>query len=143
MTDFLLLTGLKRHADAGLLLLRAGVGAFLVWGVWDNVVDATHMQTFVAFLARYGFPLPELMARLSVWAQFAVGLAFVTGTLTRWAGIVCAINFVVAIVMVDRHGGIRAMFPAACLVMIGVYLALAGAGRYALDARLERTRAAP
>ena len=77
------------------------------------------------------------MARLSVWAQFFVGLAFVTGVLTRGAGLVCAINFLIAIMMVDRFQGIRGAFPAACLVVIGIYLATRGAGRYAFDRVIE------
>jgi putative oxidoreductase len=77
------------------------------------------------------------MAPLSVWAQCLVGLGFITGLLTRWAGIICAINFTVARVMVDAANGVRGAFPAACLTAIGCYLALHGAGRYSLDQRLE------
>lgn len=86
MADVVFLSGLKRREDAGLLLLRLGVGAFLIWGVWDNIVSAERMQEFVAFLTRFQFPAPGFMARLSVWAQFAVGVAFIAGLFTRWAG---------------------------------------------------------
>lgn len=127
----------QRAEDAALLLLRAVVGAFLIYGVWDNIVDAARMQEFVDFLRQHRFPAPEWLARLSVWAQFFVGLAFMFGALTRWAGIICAINFVVAIVMVDRFQGIRGAFPSACLLVIGLYLATRGAGRYAFDRLLE------
>ena len=139
--DLLLLTPLRRYADAGLLLLRLMVGAFLVWGVADNIASVERMQEFERFLAKYAFPYPAFMARLSVWAQFFAGLAFITGLATRWAGVLCAINFVVAIAMVDRFGGIRGAFPAACLVVIGIYLAFNGAGRYSVDHRLEAARA--
>lgn len=127
------LTDLQRTEDAALFLLRATVGAFLIYGVWDNIVDSARMDEFVSFLRQHGFAAPELMARLSVWAQFFIGLAFLTGCLTRWAGILCAINFLVAILMVDRLQGIRGAFPSACLICIGLYLAARGAGRYALD----------
>jgi putative oxidoreductase len=129
----LLLAPLRRYDDAALLLLRAMVGAFLIWGVADNITSAERMAEFEAFLTKFGFAAPALMARLSVWAQFAVGLAFIAGFLTRWAGIVCVINFIVAIVMVDAQGGIRASFPSACLVGIGLYLATHGAGRFGID----------
>ncbi|HLT89464.1 MAG TPA: DoxX family protein [Woeseiaceae bacterium] len=131
------LTPLRRHGDLALLLLRLLVGAFLVWGVSDNIADAGHMREFEQFLARFGFPVPAFSARLSVWAQAAVGIAFIFGLLTRWAGIVCIVNFVVAIVMVDIHGGIRTAFPSACLVAIGLYLATHGAGRFSVDRLLE------
>jgi putative oxidoreductase len=133
LKSWLLLPALQCHGDAALLVMRATVGLFLVWGVLDNITDAGRMREFEAFLGQFGFPAPAFMAPLSVWAQFIVGLCFIGGLLTRWAGVVCAINFIVAIVMVDAHGGIRAAFPAACLVLIGLYLATHGPGRYSLD----------
>ena len=140
MTNALLLSPLQRYSDHGLLLLRLLVGSFLIYGVWDNIVSAERMEEFVAFLTKFGFPAPAFMARLSVWAQFAIGLAFITGLLTRWAGILCAINFAVAFVMVDRFAGFRGAFPALCLLAIGVYLAFRGCGRFGVDAALERRR---
>jgi putative oxidoreductase len=136
MSELLYLPQLARHADFGLLLLRAGIGAFLIYGVWDNIVSAERMQEFVAFLAKFDFFAPEWMARLSVWTQFAAGIGIVAGALTRWAGLLCAANFLVALIMVDRFAGIRGAFPALCLSLIGVYLALRGSGRYGADAWL-------
>lgn len=135
MRDLLSLTMLARHGDASLLLLRCVVGAFLIWGVQDNLLSAERMAEFEQFLARVGFWQSNWMAPLSVWVQFLVGCGFVLGWLIRWAGLLCAANFVVAIVMVDAAGGIRAAFPSACLVVIGLHLACHGAGRYALDYR--------
>lgn len=129
---------LASGADAALLATRVAVGGFLVWGVWDNITSAEHMQKFVAFLKQFGFPYPELLAPFDVWAQFTIGALFVLGLLTRWAGLLCAVNFVVAIAMVDHHGGLRAAFPSMALVLIGLILATHGPGRYALDPLLFR-----
>ncbi len=137
----LLLHALARFEHAALLLMRAVTGAFLVWGVQDNIFSADRMHEFEQFLAKAGFIAPAFMARLSAWAQLLVGLAFIAGFATRWAGIVCTINFLVAIVMVDAHGGIRASFPSACLVVIGLYLACRGAGRISVDHALVRDSA--
>lgn len=133
MKRLLFLPDLARFGDAALLALRLMVGAFLIYGVWDNIASAERMTEFVGFLTKFGFAYPELMAPLSVWAQFLCGVAFILGLFTRWAGLICAFNFVVAIAMVDSHGGIRGSFPAACLVLIGLYLATHGAGRFSLD----------
>jgi len=133
MSDIIFLRTLSRHEDLALLALRVVVGAFLIWGVWDNVLSPSRMAEFAGFLAKHGFPAPRVMAQVSVYAQLAVGVAFVVGLLTRWAGLICAINFIVAIVMVDRLQGVRGMFPSAALVLIGLYLAAHGAGRFALD----------
>lgn len=132
------LTPLERGADAALLATRLAVGGFLVWGVWDNITSAEHMQKFAAFLKQFGFPYPELLAPFDVWVQFGIGVAFILGALTRWAGLLCAVNFIVAIVMVDQHAGLRASFPALALVLIGLLLATHGSGRYAVDALLAR-----
>lgn len=138
MPDIVLLSPLQRYADHVLLLLRLLVGAFLIYGVWDNIVSTERMTEFATFLAKFGFPAPAFMARLSVWVQFGVGLAFIAGFFTRWAGILCAINFMVAFFMVDRFGDFRSAFPALCLVAIGLYLAARGSGRFGGDRLLAR-----
>jgi putative oxidoreductase len=137
MRKLLFLGPAQRFSDFILLLLRVYVGLFLIWGVWDNITDAARMREFVEFLRKFGFPSPGLLAPLSVYAQLLIGISFVLGLFTRWAGILCAINFVVAIVMVDRAGGMRGVFPSACLVLIGLYLATYGAGRFSLDAAMK------
>jgi len=63
MRQIVFLTGAERYGDLALLVLRVFVGAFLVWGVWDNIVSAERMDEFVAFLEQFGFVAPELMAR--------------------------------------------------------------------------------
>ena len=140
MNPLFSLSFLARYADATLLLLRAVIGSFLIWGVWDNITSAAKMDEFVAFLRQFHFPAPDLMARVSVWAQFLVGVAFILGFVTRWAGLICSINFIVAILMVDRFGGLRSAFPALCLVLLGLYLATYGAGKISVDAWRERRR---
>ena len=137
MRKFLFLAGAQRFGDFTLLLLRVFVGLFLVWGVWDNVTSAERMHEFQVFLGQHGFAAPGLMAPLSVYLQLLVGAAFVVGLFTRWAGILCAVNFLVAIVMVDHHGGMRGIFPSGCLVVIGLYLATHGAGRLSIDAAMR------
>lgn len=136
MRKILSLSQSQRFSDLALLLLRLFVGLFLIWGVWDNITSPERMQEFVGFLEKHGFPSPRILAPVSVYAQFAIGVAFVLGLLTRWAGVLCVINFVVAIVMVDYLGGMRGTFPSGCLVVIGLYLATHGAGRYSIDAAL-------
>jgi putative oxidoreductase len=141
MRKLLFLNSAQRFSDFALLLLRVFVGLFLIWGVWDNITDSARMKEFAAFLAKNDFPSPEILAPVAVYLQLLVGLGFVLGLFTRWAGIVCAVVFVVAIVMVDRHGGMRGIFPSGCLVLIGLYLATHGAGRISVDAALRANEA--
>ena len=137
MRKFLFLASAQSLGDFTLLLLRLFVGLFLIWGVWDNVTSTARMQEYAAFLGQHGFASPRLMAPVSVYLQLAIGLGFILGLFTRWAGILCAIHFAIAIAMVDRHGGMRGVFPSGCLVFIGLFLATYGAGRISMDAALR------
>ena len=132
------LPGLERFADIGLLLLRLAAGAFLIYQSHDNVFSAERMQEFVKFLTQFGFSYPELMAPLSVYAQFAAGIAFVLGLFTRWFGLITAFNFIVAVWMVHWADPVPGIWPAAILIFLGLYFGLRGSGRYGLDAWMER-----
>ena len=91
----------------------------------------------------FGFPgtMPGEAPPFVIWIagpiELVGGALVMIGLFTRWAGILCIINFVVAIVMVDHDGGIRASFASGCLVFIGLYLATYGAGRFSIDAALR------
>ena len=138
--DWLLLPTFARGSDAALLATRLLTGAFLIHGVWDNIVSTERMGEFVDFLTANGFAMPELMAPLSVWAQFAIGIALILGLLTRWAGLLLAFNFIVAVIMVHWDQSFREWWPAIILVALGLLFATIGAGRHAIDRYLE-TRA--
>ncbi|MEM8984111.1 MAG: DoxX family protein [Pseudomonadota bacterium] len=136
--DIFFLEGLGRFADIGPLTLRVLTGAFLVYGVVDNVASTERMQEFSDFLATNLFPAPDLMALVSVYIQLACGVGLVLGLLTRLAGIVVALHFVVAVVMVHWSQDFRGWWPAIVLVAIGIQFALIGAGKISLDAILTR-----
>src|SRR5687768_1587819 len=69
MRHWLLLPRLRAGEDWTLLALRLATGAFLLYGVWDNITSQARMDEFVGFLHQHGFAAPAVMARLSVWAQ--------------------------------------------------------------------------
>jgi len=136
MRKFVFLAPAQRFADFTLLLMRVFVGCFLVWSVWKNVTSLEQMHEYEEYLGEHGFSSPGLLAPVSVYLQLAVGICFVTGVFSRWAGLLCAIHFAVAIAMIDHSGGMRGIFPSGCLVVIGLYLATHGAGRFSIDAAL-------
>lgn len=109
----------ERYADLGLLLLRAATGPFLIYQSHDNIFSAARMDEFVKFLRQFGFIWPELLAPLSVYAQFAAGIGFILGLFTRWLGLITCFNFIVAVWMVHWNDPVSS-------------------GRYGLDALLER-----
>ena len=138
--DWLLLTPLARFGDLGLMLLRWVTGAFLIYQSHDNVLSDERMVEFEKFLAQFNFIMPEVMAPLSVYAQFICGILFIIGLLTRWAGLVTTFNFIVAVWMVHWPQDFTGWWPALILVFLGILFATAGAGRYSLDHLLAHRR---
>ena len=122
-----------RQADFGLLVLRLVTGGHLVYMTQDNVLSWARMLEFRDFLAQFGFAYPLFCAVLSVIGQFGGGLLLVLGLFTRFAGLVVAFNFVVAIWMVDSKAPYPAAYPALALVAAGLCLMFTGAGRFSLD----------
>lgn len=122
-----------RHADLGLLILRVVTGGHLIHMTQDNVFSWARMLEFRVFLAQFGFAWPLACAVLSVAGQFLGGAALILGLCTRFAGLVIAFNFAVAIWMVDATRPYPAAFAALALVAAGLCLMFTGAGRWSLD----------
>jgi putative oxidoreductase len=142
MPTFLQLDILNRLAPAAMLALRLYLGWFLIVGVWDNIASAERMQEFETFLRNLNCPVPAIAAPLSVWAQFAVGVLLIPCLLTRAAGVVLAVNFIVAVLLLAPTGANeRDLFPPAILIFVGAVLAAQGAGAWSADALLSRKSA--
>ena len=138
--EFLFLPGNAKHADLGLLLLRCATGIFLIYQSHDNVLSAARMDEFEKFLVQFGFAYPQLMAPLSVYAQFAAGIGFILGLFTRWLGLITCFQFIVAVWMVHSPDPFNTWWPALVLVFLGLYFGLRGSGRYGLDAMFDKGR---
>lgn len=130
----------ERFEEAAWLATRLATGVFLVYGVWDNIVEPARMREFVEFMRSFAFPAPEFWAPFSVYTQLIAGLLILPGLLTRWAGAIIAATFAVALVMVHWEQTLREWWPALSLLVIGLLLMTRGGGRFSLDARLFRRR---
>lgn len=140
--SWLQLTRLQRGEDAAWLAMRLYAGGFLIWGVWDNVTSPTRMQEFAEFLAGLNCPLPTIAAPVSVWAQLLVGILIIPGLLTRFAGLLLAVNFAVAVVLLGGSGAnSRDLFGPMMMLLTGVLLATRGAGALSVDDRILNRRA--
>lgn len=134
----------SRFADEAVLLLRLYLGGFLIWGVWDNVASSARMAEFQAFLAGLNCPLPAVAAPVSVYAQLLVGVLLIPGLFTRWAGLLLAANFAVAVVLLatgleaPAEAVAREIFGPMMCVLTGLILATGGPGRWSADARFGR-----
>jgi putative oxidoreductase len=129
----LALPSLSRWSDLTLFGLRALTGAFSMHETWDNVTSRARMGEFVSFLDQFDFPLPWLLAPLSVAVQFGCGALLIAGLLTRLAGFLIAANFAVAVLMVHFAEPFRGWWPALVLVFLGLHFAATGSGKFGLD----------
>lgn len=136
----LALGDLSRWSDLTLFGLRALTGGFLMHETWDNVTSRARMNEFVQFLDQFGFPLPWLLAPFSVAVQFGCGALLVVGLLTRWAGLLIAANFAVAVAMVHVNEPFRGWWPGIVLVFLGLHFAASGSGKFGLDGFFGRGR---
>lgn len=137
MLALLQLPLLRLLSPVAMLSLRLYVGWFLIVGVWDNITSSERMEEFEGFLQTLNCPMPEIAAPVSVWAQFAVGVLLIPGLFTRIAGIVLALNFIVAVLLLAPTGASeRDLFPPAILIFVGAILATLGAGALSVDALL-------
>lgn len=129
-----------RYEDAALLALRVVTGLFLIYQGHDNVLSAARMDEFEAFMGRFGFWRPDILAPFAIFWQVAAGVGFIFGLLVRPLGIITAIQFVVAVWMVHWSQDYALWWPAAILVFLGLYFAARGGGRYGLEALIVQPR---
>ena len=130
--------GLDRLAGYAPLAIRLFLGVFLVYMSQDNVLSAARMDEFVKFLRQHGFPVPELAAPVSVYAQLVCGILILLGALTRLAALVMVVHFVVAIVGVHLALPFRTFLEPCAMLACALALVLGGAGSASVDARLRR-----
>ncbi len=123
--------------DLGLLALRVFTGFGLAFGHGRGKLPPS--ERFVQRVAEMGFPLADTFAWAAGLAEFVGGLLLVAGLLTRPAA--TAILLVVTSAFFLAHGadfgeGEKAFVYAAAMLA----LALAGPGRFSLDAVIARRR---
>lgn len=135
-------TWLDERRELGALFIRLFMGTFLIYMSQDNVFDRSRMLEFERFLQQFGFPLPQLSARVSVYAQLASGILILLGAFTRAVAAVMIVNFVVALVMVHTRLPFREALDPSAMLAGAVFLLFHGAGVPSVDAWRARSRAA-
>jgi putative oxidoreductase len=127
---------IKTHPDTGLLVLRLGLGALLLF---HGIYKATHGVAWIAGpLAKHGLP-PWMMYGVYV-AEIIAPILLIFGLWTRIAALIIAFDMVMAIYLarlgdigkVNPMGGAWAIEVEAMYLVMALTLALAGGGRYGL-----------
>jgi putative oxidoreductase len=132
--------GAKQHvADAGLLVLRIGVGAVFIAHGWGDATQPGGAGTNVQNYRGAGIPLPEVSAWFGAYMQLVGGVVLLFGAFTRLIGAGLAVVMAGALIFVHRGeplvlqpdgsgSGFAFIMLAASLSLIGT-----GAGRLSID----------
>lgn len=130
----------KAREGYGAIFLRLLIGAFIIWGVQDNILSFAQMEEFAHFLAARGVPLPLFAAIVSVYGQLICGVSILFGAAVRLTSIPFIVNFVAALVIAHRGDTFRGMFPALMMVAAGLFFLFHGAGELSVDEYLMRRK---
>jgi uncharacterized membrane protein YphA (DoxX/SURF4 family) len=122
-------------ADAGLLVLRIGVGAAVLQA---GLLKLTDFSTTVEFMESGGWRLPTLSALMVTAAETLGGIALLLGVLTPLAACAVIAAMLDAWAVNVLGGAFWAMpFNVPFLLAVGAAtLLFAGAGAYSVDARV-------
>lgn len=121
-----------------MIFLRLLIGAFIIYGVQDNVFSDEHMKEFAVFLQQRNVPFPLLSAFLSAYTQLVCGIMILLGAWIRLAAIPFIINFIAAVLIAHLGDTFRGMFPALMMIAAGFFFLFNGAGKLSVDEMLEK-----
>lgn len=130
------ITGNALTVDLGLVVLRVAAGLLLCWLSWGILLRPDGWGPppwLVDHVAALGFPAPTGFAWVALLSEFFGGLLLVVGLLTRPAALLNALTSGVAAFGHHQQPTAAGLSALAFCVMTAV-LAVAGPGRYSLDA---------
>jgi putative oxidoreductase len=131
--------------DAGLLLLRIGIGVMFMLHGWPKIAGGPERWAQVGqAVGHLGIHVaPAFWGFLAACSEFFGGLCLLLGLGTRIAAVMMAGTMAVAATMHLRQGdGIQVASHAIEAGVVFLSLLLLGAGRHSLDHRLRRRRGA-
>ncbi len=129
---------LSAQKDGGLLLFRTMTGIILI----AHGVIKIKGDWAVGFFGFVGIPIPSIAGPFVTLLEIGGGAALILGLVTRYLGILYAIQFIVAaylqwFVLGKGGKGYSGAELELLLLFAGVLLATHGAGKYSLDKALK------
>jgi putative oxidoreductase len=127
--------------DAVGLIGRVMLSLIFVWDGWGKLTNPAPVQ---ALIAKVGLPLPGLAYPVAVFMELGVGLALLTGLLSRLSGLALAVWCLVLAALFHADSGNMAQQIQLMknISMAGglLYVLAYGGGAYSLDALIARRR---
>ena len=125
-----------RKIDIGLLVLRLGVGSFMLFGHgWGKLASFSQKADTWADPIGLG---PAVSLSLAIFAEFFCSLAVITGTATRLAAIPLLTTMLVAAGIVHVNDPWAKQEFALLFAWTFITLIFAGAGRFSGDALISK-----
>jgi putative oxidoreductase len=120
-----------RNQDLGLLFLRLCLSLIFFF---SGIAKITGLAGSVKFFSSIGLGVPILCFVIVV--ELIAGIVFLLGIFSEW-GYVIAIEMALIIVKLNLpHGGFDSSFLALTMLAAALAIALAGPGKYSLEAKL-------
>jgi putative oxidoreductase len=128
--------------DLGNLILRVVTGAsMIIFHSWGKIVGMVNFLNgkhwkFVDTVQMMGLPLPVLFAIIATLIEFIASILIILGLFTRISAIGLALVMIFAVYF---HIITKTSVELVLIYLsVFVFLALAGAGKFSLDARIGR-----
>jgi putative oxidoreductase len=125
--------------DKALLIVRLAAGFIFVLHGYGKLTGNPSLEMFSGMLAHMGVPASMFFAWVVALVEFLGGIGLILGLFTRPAGILLAIDMLVAMTMA-KHLAFPAADPDLALFAISVALALTGAGRWSVAAMMMKKK---
>jgi putative oxidoreductase len=124
--------------DLGRVLLRVVTGFLLFWLHGINKLPPS--DGFIDRVGQLGAPAPELFAWLAAAAEVGGALLVAVGLLTRPAALYVTLHFVIVVLVAHAGDALGDRELPMLFLTIYAFFALAGAGRYSVDALISGGR---
>lgn len=122
--------------NLGLLLLRFGAGITMAFAHGINKVPPS--QNFIGYVAKIGFPMPDLFAWCAGLSELVAALFIAIGVLSRPSAL--SLVFTMGVAAFVAHGGdpFKKMEPSLIYMLIFLCLFFTGPGKYSIDALINK-----
>ncbi|GAA4324306.1 hypothetical protein GCM10023149_25810 [Mucilaginibacter gynuensis] len=133
-----LLSGLGNYKNFGLLVLRAGLGALMIYHGYPKLIGGPEMWGQLGASTKYlGFSfLPTVWGLLAALTETVGGLLFLIGFAFRPVSILLLINMIFASAMHLGNGdGMQGAAHAIELAFVFAGMIFIGPGKYSVDKR--------
>ncbi len=120
----------------GLLVLRFGAGLTMAFAHGIGKIPLS--DGFIGFVAKIGFPAPELFAWAAALSELIGGIFIAAGVLTRPAALSLVLTMGVAGFIAHSGDGWSKMEPSFVYLVMFLALFFTGAGRYSIDALVSK-----